>query len=78
MLFIRTFAVLQEDSVYKRIFVNRYLEYFENEDICVVNTRKSPTFDILRVSGIFGLLNEVGEMLLGTRVYSKKQWKDLV
>ena len=43
-----------------------------------LNASKSPTFDILRVSDIFNLQNEVDGMIQGTRYYSKKQWNNLV
>ena len=78
MLFIRTIAVMCENSIYRRIFMHRYLEYERNMELRNENRLQSPTFDILRISNIFGLYNEVGRMLHGTVLYSKKQWKDMV
>ena len=78
MLFIRTIAVMYDDSIYKRIFTSRYLEYDPNSLRCMENRLGSPTFDMLRIANIFGLHNEVGNMLNGTAFYTKKQWKSLV
>ena len=78
LLFIRTIAIMNEDSIYRRIFMNRYLEYDRNRLTPVENRLQSPTFDMLRISEIFNLYNEIGMMIHVTRVYSKKQWRDIV
>ena len=58
--------------------LNRYLEYDRNRLTPVENRLQSPTFDMLRISEILNLYNEIGMMIHGTRVYSKKQWRDIV
>ena len=78
LLFIRTIAILSEDSVYKHVFVNRYMHYVNNHQTSKENMLESPTFDILRVAEAFGLLPEVEGMIMGTRFFSKNQWKTLV
>ena len=78
LLFIRTIAILNEDSVYKHIFMNRYMKYMNNRQISQENILESPTFDILRIAEIFGLIAEVDGMLNGTKYLSKPQWKNLV
>ena len=78
LLFVRTIAVLGVDSVYKRIFVNHLNDYIRGKERCNMNRLHSPTFDILRISDIFGLLNDVRGMILGTKSFCKKQWKDIV
>ena len=78
MLFIRTIAVLGEESVYKHVFVNRYIQYVNNRQIAKLNVLESPSFDILRIAEVFGLHIEVDAMLRGTRYFSKNQWKKLV
>ena len=70
---------MQNDgSIYKRVFVNRLLKYRENSDICILNQYNSPSFDIIKIADMFGLGNEMHNMLEGTIVYSKTQWKELV
>ena len=69
---------MPETSIYRRIFVNRYLEYDRNSVLCIENRLQSPTYDILRVSDIFGLYDDVGNMMNGTAIFTKKQWKDKV
>ena len=78
MLFIRTIAIMSETSIYRRIFVNRYLEYDRNSARCIENRLQSPTYDILRVSDMFGLYDDVCKMMNGTAIFTKKQWKDKV
>ena len=78
MLFVRTLAIMNDDALYKRIFLRRYLEFNDNMGQGMVNQLQSPTFDILRISYIFGLYEEVGLMMQGLRYYSKKQWRDMV
>ena len=78
MLFIRTIAVMSDDSIYKRIFISRYLEYDHDMIRCTKNRLDSPTFDILRIASLFDLYNEVGNMLNGIAFFTKKQWKNMV
>ena len=78
LLFIRSISMLDDASIYKRIFVQRYLEFNQNRDISVMNRLHSPTFYMLKISDIFGLFDVVGEMLQGTRVYNKHQWRNIV
>ena len=47
MLFVRSIAVLSVDSVYKRVFVNRYNDFIRERMRCNINSLHSPTFDIL-------------------------------
>ena len=69
---------MNDDALYKRIFLRRYLEYNENIDLGMENRLQSPTFDILRIASIFGLYDELGMMMQGLRFYSKRQWRDIV
>ena len=39
---------------------------------CIVNECKSPTFDILRVAEIFGLYDNVVEMIQCTKIFDKR------
>ena len=44
----------------------------------MLNENNSPIFDMIRVSDLFGLNNEVKSMLLDNHYYSKGQWKHIV
>ena len=70
--------MLADDSIYKRVFLCRFTDFNQNRVVSRENLLHSPAFDILKISEIFGLYLEVGQMLHGTRVYSKRQWRDLV
>ena len=78
LLFIRSIAVLNDDSLYKSVFKSRMLKYEENPSVCKLNMYDSPIFDMLRISECFGLSSEVKGMVRGTKLFSKPQWKELV
>ena len=78
LLFIRNIANLKEDSIYRKVFNQRLLVYANNKILSRQNRHNSPTFDILRISEIFDIYEEVNMMLHGTRYYTKSQWKELV
>ena len=78
MLFIRSIAMLDDRSIYKRVFIHSYMYFDQHKEVSRENRLQSPTFDFLKVSEIFGLYEFIGQMIMGTRVYSKKQWRKLV
>ena len=78
LLFIRTVACLDNNSIYKHIFMNGYIEYDQNRELCRENKLMSVTFDILRISEMFGVYEIVGQMLSGVKVLSKMQWKRII
>ena len=77
LLFIRSIAVLDNESIPKRVFTTRLLTYEENHAICNQNKYDSPILDMLKIAECFGLLAEVKGMVRGTRFFSKYQWKEL-
>ena len=78
LLFIRSVAVLGDDSIYKRIFIKRLHDFNSNIVKGCENVNKSPTFDILYIAIIFGLEVDVNIILTGTIFYTKAQWNRLV
>ena len=78
LLFIRSIACLEDDSIYKRVFKAKLLLFEENQHICNQNRYDSPILDMLNVAEHFGLIAEVKGIIRGIRVYSKYQWKELV
>ena len=39
---------------------------------------ESPVFDIMRIVDIFELHNEIHDLIQGTKIFSKKQWSNMV
>ena len=78
LLFIRTIAILGGNSVCKRVFMQRFIEFNQERDVSFLNVLSSPTFDMLRIAHMFGLEDVIGQMLHGTRVYTKVQWRNIV
>ena len=78
LIFWRTIAVMDENSVLKRMVVNRSAEYTDNIGKHSPNVNYSSVFDIHNISADFGLMKECLEVLNGIKVYNKLQWKNLV
>ena len=78
LLFIRTILVLKQDSIYRHIFINRYMQYITDRPRSRMNVLESPVFDMMRIVDMFELHNEVNDMVQSTRMYSKRQWSNMV
>ena len=78
LLFARTCAIQDMDSIYRRVFMTRMLQFNENIEEGVENIHFSPIFDILRISILYGLYEDVCKQICGTVVYSEKAWKTIV
>ena len=78
LLFLRTTVVREETCVYKRVLLSR-ADVFNN-DIRkgIENLKDSPIFEILRISVIYKLYDEVMRMIHGTVLFSKEAWKNRV
>ena len=78
LLFIRTCAVMDINCIYRKTVLSRMYKFNENIADNVRDVNYSLIFDILRISIIYGLYNDVCRMLCGTVVYSKKEWSNVV
>ena len=78
MLFIRSIAILNVESIYKRVFIHCMMEYINNHESGRNNVYKSPTYDLIKTSKLFGLDNDVKSMMQGANYLKKKQWKEMV
>ena len=78
MLFVRTVLVLEDCSIYKTVFIKRTLEFVKNIPENILNKYDSPVYDILKVTIIYGLLDDIMHMIAGTRVYDKITWRNKV
>ena len=78
LLFIRSIAMQDGENIYLKICRMRMSHFNGNIQRGVTNVFLSPIFDILRVSIIYGLYEEVCRMLSGITIFSKSQWKQLV
>ena len=78
LMFIRTILVMDEDDLPKVIFCQRARLYLVNIDVCQENRDNSAAFDLLNVSCIFGMLDDVRNMVESGHFYPKMLWKDKV
>ena len=60
-LFVRTIATQEENKIYANVFSSRLRQFNDDIQKCVRNEFSSPVFDILRISIIYGLYEEVCE-----------------
>ena len=77
VLLIRSIAMLS-DSIYKRIFRQRLLQFKENITEGRNNDCDSLVYDIINTALLFCLYDDAMGLLCGTRMYSKHQWKTKV
>ena len=78
LLFVRTVAMLDDESIYKKIFIARSLQFDNNRDIGFENPNNSPCFDILKVAYLFQMYDDVMRMITGVVQYSKQMWRNLI
>ena len=60
------------NCIYRKTVLSRMYKFNENIADNVRDVNYSPIFDILRISIIYGLYNDVCRMLCGTVVYRHK------
>ena len=78
MLFVRTITSLNHDNLYRQVFVERLKQFHMDMASGLRNTYKSPIFDILRISIVLNLYDEIKGMALSGHIYGKQVWKRLV
>ena len=78
LLFVRTIASQDENSIYRKVFVARMHQFNDDINRGTTNQYQSPIFDILRVSIMYNLYEEVCRYVCGIIVYSKEAWKRLI
>ena len=67
------FDILDIDSVYRHVFVNRYQQYISDQKRYRLNVLESSVFNIMRIVDIFELHNEVHNLIQGTKIFSNKK-----
>ena len=68
LLFIRSIAILNDNSIYKTIFRLWLAKYEEDLVLSRQNNHDSPIFDMIKVAEHFGLLNDIRGMIPGFSV----------
>ena len=78
LVFVRTIAQMDDDSPVKKVFRYRSMSFSNDIERGLVNIFDSPVFNILKYAMCFGIMREVMGLILGTLVYTKRQWSDLI
>ena len=78
LMFIRSILAMDDDDLPKKIFCERANVYFSDNRFGNENQLQSAIFDLLNVSQIFGLLNDVRNMVERQHFYPKSVWKSKV
>ena len=77
-MFLKTILVMEEDSICRRILLQRTQDYLGNEHCSKINENDSPIFDLLNVSRKIGLFDTCIRMITTGCLYSKQEWKTRV
>ena len=78
LLFVRTIAMQDKNSIYAKVVISRMRQFNNDIQVHISNKYFSPIFEILRISILYGLYNEVCRMLIGVSIYTKRQWRQIV
>ena len=78
LLFIRSIAVRDESCIYKKVLIYRATQFNNDIRSGIQNRYDSPIYDILRVSIMYNLYNDVMRMINGTILFTKYEWKKAV
>ena len=78
LIFIRSVLYLDDESMYKKVFLLRIRHFISNQDVAIHNEYNSPIFEMMKVAIICGLYDEVKRMANCGITYSKKGWKNMV
>ena len=70
-MFLRTILCMDEDTIYRRVMMDRLRELLVDPTVASRNVHFSPLFDILHVTVMFGMMNMAVHMANNTHVYSK-------
>ena len=74
-----TILRLNDNSIIKKVFINRVHAYINNRDLSATNQYNSPTFNMLNTASKFGILSNVCDMVTGkSAIMSKKCWSKMV
>ena len=78
LIFIRSVLCLDDENIYKKIFLSRMRYFISNQDVAIRNEYFSPIFEMMKIAIIYGLYEEVKRMVTHCNTYSKKGWKNIV
>ena len=77
IMFIRSIMVMDDEDLPKKIFCDRAKVYFLDPLSGSENACQSAVFDLLNVSSLFNMIDEVKNMVEGQHFYPKKVWRDM-
>ena len=78
LLFIRAMLAMDNQSLAKKVFVDRARIRLENIDDSPLSEEWSIVDDLLNVVDVFRLNTEISNMVLGGQVYPKTLWTQIV
>ena len=78
LMFIRSIIIMDLNALSRKIFCERAAQYFNDVVYNSENICQSTVFDLLNVCDIFGMLDEVRNMIERDHYYPKAMWKEMV
>ena len=78
LIFIRTILVRDNKCIYKQVFITRAISF--NNDIAkgIENANDSLVYDILRLTILYDIYDDVMRMVMQSHMYTKSEWKKKV
>ena len=75
LLFLHSVLSRDLNDITKIIFIERAKKYFDNMEICSVNSCRSTVYDLLNTASTFGIINDVREMVYRNLEWSRAHWR---
>ena len=72
VMFLRTILCMRDETIYRRVLLDRLQNFLEDTSAANINAHYSPLFNILRVTAMFGMMNMAINKAINTHVYSTR------
>ena len=78
MMFLRNILAGEQNSIYKQVAIKRFHDFNNDIEAGCRNIYDSPIYDMLRVSMVMGLYEQVRNMIVAGHMYGKPIWRKIV
>ena len=78
LLLIHSILSRDVDDMVKVVFINRAKYFFSNTENCENNEHGSIVYDLLNTAVLFGIVEEVKNMVYRGQLYSRAHWRERI
>ena len=76
LLFIHSILSRDNGDTTKTIFVERAKKYFDNVEVCSMNSFRSSVYDLLNTADTFGIINDIRNMVYRNVEWGRAHWRE--